>query len=49
MKYYEGWCLCSRRILTVEQIEKHLPCDLCQKEHAEGFKDRVKKLQKEEE
>jgi hypothetical protein len=43
------WCRCNRRILTSGQQEKNLPCELCQKEHAEGFKERVEKAAQNEE
>jgi hypothetical protein len=32
------WCKCQRRILTTEQMEKNLPCEICQKEkHVKKF------------
>ena len=34
---YIRFCKCNRRILTTEQVEKNLPCELCQKEHAQKF------------
>ena len=43
------FCRCKRRILTTGQQRDNLPCELCQKEHAQGFKDRVEKLTEEEE
>jgi hypothetical protein len=45
---YIKFCLCNRFILTTEQMRENKPCELCQKEHAEGFKDRLETLQKEE-
>ena len=38
------YCECSRYILTTDQMNKNLPCDLCQQEkrHAETFKERFK-------
>ena len=43
------WCSCHRRILTTGQQKENKPCELCQKEHAQGFPDRVKKVQTKEE
>ena len=43
---YTKFCpICNDRILTIEQMEKNLPCDKCQEEivHAKSFKDRFEK------
>lgn len=49
MNEYIKWCKCGRRILTTRQITENIPCKICQDEqHAQTFKDRVEKLQKEE-
>jgi hypothetical protein len=37
------FCKCGR-ILTIRQMENNLPCEKCQKEHAEEFKDRFEQL-----
>jgi hypothetical protein len=41
------WCKCHRRILTTGQQEKKLPCEICQKEHAQGLKNRLDKPKEE--
>lgn len=46
---YTKWCICGRRILSTGQMKDRMPCDLCQKEHAEGLAQRVAEWQKEEE
>ena len=38
------WCKCQRHILTTKQIEDKLPCEQCQREHAERLKERLDKL-----
>lgn len=43
------WCKCKNNILSTEQIQKNLPCDWCQKQHAETFKERFEELGKKEE
>lgn len=43
------WCLCTSHILTTYQIENNILCEDCQKEHAQGLKDRLEKEQKKEE
>ena len=46
---YIMFCKCNRRILTTGQIKENQPCEICQKEkqHAQGFQDRLKEAQKE--
>jgi reverse gyrase len=45
---YTKFCpVCNDRILTIEQMEKNLPCDKCQEEHAKKFKERFEKLKEE--
>jgi len=46
---YIKWCVCNRHILTTQQMLDKLPCDLCQKEHAQTLKDRLEAEQKKEE
>jgi len=45
---YIEFCKCNRKILTTEQMREKKPCDVCQREHAESFKERIETLQKEE-
>ena len=42
------WCSCKRRLLTLGQQRNQQLCEICQKEHAQSFQDRLEKLQKEE-
>ena len=42
------WCKCGRYILTTGQQREKMPCEACQKEHAQTLKDRFDKLNEEE-
>jgi len=44
---YDKFCKCGR-LLTIKQMRDNQPCDKCQRFHAQGFKDRFEKLQKED-
>ena len=48
MSEWIRWCSCERRILTTRQMEENKPCEVCQKEHAQDFKDRFNNLKEEE-
>ena len=43
------WCPeCKGRILTTRQVEEGKSCEECQRNHAEGLKDRLEAQNKEE-
>ncbi|MCX5699583.1 MAG: hypothetical protein NTX01_07790 [Candidatus Omnitrophica bacterium] len=43
MEFHKFCPICRGRILTIEQIRENKPCEPCQKEHAQGFRDRFLK------
>lgn len=44
---YIKWCPCNRAILTTGQIKEGKKCEVCQKEHAQQFKEKFR-IDKEE-